>query len=86
MHTQTCTSHTHAHITYMYIHTALQSPDSTVTTMDNHDYYTSQFYPPGPEADGLWVDLNNITEVEDLAHNISELYRYFAVSVNSSSI
>lgn len=51
------------------------------TTVDNHVYYTSKFYPPGPMADSLWIDLTDVTGVvEDLAHNISDRYRFFAVS------
>ncbi len=49
--------------------------------MDNHDYYTSKFYGPGDIANRLWIDLTNVTGViEDLAHNISDRYRFFAVS------
>ena len=58
-------------------------PTTTNTTVDNHDYYTSQFYPPGPTADSLWINLTNVTGVvEDLAHNISDRYRFFAVSMS----
>ena len=65
----------------MYTQTCMYKQPSNSTVQDSHDYYTSQYYPPGPMADSLWVNLSEVSGViEDLAHNISDRYRFFAVS------
>lgn len=43
--------------------------------VDDHDYYTIQYIPPGPEADSYWV---NLTPVDDF-HRLSLSYRSFEV-------
>ena len=62
--TFTCT-----HYTFTY----MQTCNSDV--VDDHDYYTIQYIPPGPEADSYWV---NLTPVDDF-HRLSLSYRSFEV-------
>ena len=71
--------------TYMYIMiiNSLYLQPFTNTTVDNHDYYNSTFYHPGPTADSLWINLTDVTGVEDLVHNISDRYRVFDVSMQT---
>ena len=62
---------------HTYTQPTTTSPPPVV---DNHEYYTSRFFPPGPEADNLWVNLSSLNAQREIAHNISDEFRFFAVS------
>ena len=60
---------------------------SLQVTHDNHRYYTSRHYPPGPQADMMWFELSDmigsgVVQADNLsAIEISNFHRFVQVII-----